>query len=305
VSLDTVLDSQRSMIEKGYDMTTRPLIFTDIDGTLLDHFDYSFSDAIEVIEALNERHIPIIANTSKTFAEMAKLQQTIGFNSPFISENGAVVYIPIGYFDQQPEGTFTEGYYWVKEFCKPRQYWLELLNQHAQAFNDDFIGFSSLSVEALCELTDLSPDNAKLALIRHYAEPVLWQGNEANKQAFIELMTRVGANTLQGGRFLHVGGDSDKGKAMNWLADVYSKQYNAPVTTIALGDSGNDNAMLEAADLAIQIKSPVHPFPILTTPKQSIKSNECGPKGWAECIKQTLLSSSAESQLNQLPFGGA
>ena len=119
MSLDTVLDSQRSMIEKGYDMTTRPLIFTDIDGTLLDHFDYSFSDAIEVIEALNERHIPIIANTSKTFAEMEKLQQTIGFNSPFISENGAVVYIPIGYFATQPEHTKSHNGFWVKEFSQP------------------------------------------------------------------------------------------------------------------------------------------------------------------------------------------
>ena len=286
-------------------MTTRPLIFTDIDGTLLDHFDYSFSHAIEVIEALNERKIPIIANTSKTFAEMEKLQQTIGFNSPFISENGAAIYIPIGYFDQQPQDTFTQGYYWVKEFCQPREYWLDLLKQHAQAFNDDFIGFSSLSVEALCEITDLSPDNARLALIRNYAEPVLWQGSETNKQAFIELMTRVGAHTLQGGRFLHVGGDTDKGKAMQWLADVYSQQYNTPVTTIALGDSGNDNAMLEAADLAIQIKSPVHEFPSLATKNPTIKSSEFGPKGWAECIKQTLLSSSAESPIKQLSLGGA
>jgi mannosyl-3-phosphoglycerate phosphatase len=236
---------------------------------------------------------------------MEKLQQTIGFNSPFISENGAAIYIPIGYFDQQPQDTFTQGYYWVKEFCQPRKYWLDLLTQHAQAFNDDFIGFSSLSVEALCEITDLSPDNARLALIRNYAEPVLWQGSETNKQAFIELMTRVGAHTLQGGRFLHVGGDTDKGKAMQWLADVYSKQYNTPVTTIALGDSGNDNAMLEAADLAIQIKSPVHEFPSLATKNPCIKSSEFGPKGWAECIKQTLLSSSAESPVKQLSLGGA
>ncbi|QDE30486.1 HAD-IIB family hydrolase [Shewanella polaris] len=286
-------------------MTTRPLIFTDIDGTLLDHFDYSFSHAIEVIEALNERQIPIIANTSKTFAEMTKLQQTVGFNSPFISENGAVIYIPIGYFAQQPEDTFTQGYYWVKEFSQPREYWLKLLNEQAQAFKNDFVGFSSLSVEELCELTDLSPDNAKLALVRHYAEPLLWKGDETSKQAFIKLMTSVGAHTLQGGRFLHVGGDTDKGKAMKWLADVYTKQYGTPVTTVALGDSGNDNAMLEAADIAIQIKSPTHEFPTLTTNKKTIKSTEYGPKGWAECINKTLLSSSVESQNNPLSSEGA
>jgi len=285
-------------------MTTRPLIFTDIDGTLLDHFDYSFSHVIDVIAALNERHIPIIANTSKTFAEMEKLQQTIGFHSPFISENGAVIYIPVGYFDQQPEGTITQGYYWVKAFCQPREYWLELLKQHAQAFNDDFIGFSSLSVAALCELTDLSPDNAKLALVRHYSEPLLWQGDAGRQQAFITLMASHGAHILQGGRFLHVGGDSDKGKAMMWLADVYAQQYQTSVTTIALGDSGNDTAMLEAADIAIQIKSPIHGFPALTPKKPSIKSTEYGPKGWAECINQVLLSSTGVLQTNRLSSEG-
>lgn len=291
------------MMIKGHDMTTKPLIFTDIDGTLLDHFDYSFNHAIEVIEALNERHIPIIANTSKTFAEMEKLQQTIGINSPFISENGAAVYIPIGYFNEQPQDTFEQGYYWIKEFCPPREHWLKLLAQQAVEFEDEYVGFSSFSVEELCEVTDLAPDKARLALVRHYSEPLLWQGDEARKQEFIKHMTSLGAHMLQGGRFLHVGGESDKGKAMNWLAQIYAKQYQSEVTTIALGDSGNDSAMLEAADIAIQIKSPTHDFPVLSK-KHTIKSQECGPKGWAECITATLLTPTLATPSTSMSLGG-
>lgn len=285
-------------------MTSRPLIFTDIDGTLLDHFDYSFNHAIDVIEELNERHIPIIANTSKTFAEMEKLQQTIGINSPFISENGAVIYIPIGYFDEQPKDTVTQGYYWVKEFCPPRQHWLDLLAQQAVEFEDEYVGFSSFSVEELCEVTDLAPDKARLALVRHYSEPLLWKGDDVRKQEFIAHMTSLGAHMLQGGRFLHIGGESDKGKAMNWLAQVYANHYQAPVTTVALGDSGNDSAMLEAADIAIQIKSPTHDFPVLRK-KQTIKSQECGPKGWAECITATVLTPSLVTSSTSASLTGA
>ncbi|WP_144211601.1 HAD-IIB family hydrolase [Shewanella donghaensis] len=278
-------------------MTTRPLIFTDMDGTLLDHFDYSFSSAIDVIEGLNEKKIPIIPNTSKTFAEMEKFQQTIGFNSPFISENGAVIYIPIGYFDNQPIDTITQGYYWVKEFCQQRSHWLSLLTLEAIEFAGDYIGFSSLSAEELCELTDLAPDKAALALVRHYSEPLLWTSDEPRKQAFIEHMKSLGANMLQGGRFLHVGGHTDKGLAMDWLAQVYANQYQTCVQTIALGDSGNDSAMLEAADIAIQIKSPTHTFPQIHTSSQPIQSSHYGPKGWAECLQALFLNCNSSTSL--------
>ncbi|MCL1047311.1 HAD-IIB family hydrolase [Shewanella electrodiphila] len=276
-------------------MTTRPLIFTDMDGTLLDHYDYSFSSAIGVIEALVEKQIPIIANTSKTFAEMEKIQQTIGFNSPFISENGAVVYIPIGYFDTQPADTITQGYYWVKEFCEPREHWLQLLDSKASDFASDYIGFSTLTAEELCEFTDLSAEKATLALVRHYSEPVLWTADESRKRAFIEHMNSLGANMLQGGRFLHVGGHTDKGRAMDWLAQVYADKYQTSVQTIALGDSGNDSAMLEAADVAIQIKSPTHTFPKIITDNKTMQSKHYGPKGWAECLQALLLESSTST----------
>jgi mannosyl-3-phosphoglycerate phosphatase len=42
-------------------------VFTDLDGTLLDHFDYNFDAALATIADLKVRHISIIPNTNKTF----------------------------------------------------------------------------------------------------------------------------------------------------------------------------------------------------------------------------------------------
>ena len=45
------------------------VIYTDLDGTLLDHHAYAFDEALETIKALKDRGIPIIPCTSKTRAE--------------------------------------------------------------------------------------------------------------------------------------------------------------------------------------------------------------------------------------------
>ena len=62
------------------------VIFTDMDGTLLDHHTYSFAAAQPTLDALAARGIPVIPNTSKTFAEMTELRQKIGLNGPFVVE---------------------------------------------------------------------------------------------------------------------------------------------------------------------------------------------------------------------------
>ncbi|MCV6607975.1 MAG: HAD-IIB family hydrolase, partial [Campylobacterales bacterium] len=71
------------------------LIFTDLDGTLLDHHTYSFQEAKESLDYLKQNNIPIIINTSKTKAEVIDLRKELGVeDSPFIVENGGGVFFP-------------------------------------------------------------------------------------------------------------------------------------------------------------------------------------------------------------------
>ncbi|WP_372883110.1 HAD-IIB family hydrolase [Psychromonas sp.] len=271
-------------------MHNKTLIFTDLDGTLLDHHTYQTEAADGTIAQLKSKNIPIIPNTSKTRDELLLIRKDLQLNTPFISENGAAVYIPVNYFKTQPPGTEVQDGFWVKAFSRPKEFWLSLLTLEAKQFSADFHGFSQMSVEQLADLTGLSINDAALAKQRLYGEPVNWLGSQQAKQDFIKHMHLLGANVLEGGRFLHISGNCDKGQAQIWLAEQYKiNQPEFTFTTIALGDSHNDIAMLEAADIAVLIRSPAHDFPTLQKETDIYKSSEYGPAGWAECLQKIIF----------------
>jgi mannosyl-3-phosphoglycerate phosphatase len=273
------------------------LVFTDLDGTLLDHHTYSFAPALPMLHKLTSTNIPVILNTSKTFAELTELRQKIGIEGPFIIENGAAVYIPQFYFKTQPSETIINDGYWIKEFSKPIDHWLLILDKLRGSFAGEFTHFSNMSNEEIIAATGLSSEQASLAATRRYGEPILWMGSDNSKSKFIQAIKELGATPLQGGRFLHLSGHCDKGKALTWLTTQFQKKRDMRrYTSIALGDGQNDVAMLEAADIAVRILSPTHTPPILSKQTNVYTSQSYGPCGWSQCLEQIIFN---DAQLNQ------
>ncbi len=264
------------------------VIFTDMDGTLLDHHTYSFDAARPTLAALAKAHIPVIPTTSKTYAEMLVLRKTIGLEGPFIVENGAAVYIPHGFFEQKPAGTLWQDGFWCKSFISSKSHWLQLLERVGQQFTGQFDHFSSMSIADIQAATGLDEAAAARAAQRQFGEPVLWKGSEEDKQAFISTMRDRGAFPLEGGRFIHISGDANKGAALRWFMEEYSRQGHSPTTSIALGDGKNDIAMLEAADIAVRIASDNHPPPAINKNDRVYTSTLTGPEGWTEMLTQLL-----------------
>ncbi len=262
-------------------------IYTDLDGTLLDHHDYSHAPADPLLQRLEAQGIPVIFCTSKTRAELLRLRQELNNRHPFIAENGAAVFIPDGYLPVRPADVVTGGGFWVKAFVPGRSHWLALLRQVPNRFAGRFRPFHDMTVDQLADLTGLSPEEALLAAKREYGEPVQWLGSDADREDFVEALERLGARVLRGGRFLHVSGDCDKGRAMHWLNQQLGAGGSAPIT-IALGDSQNDAAMLEAADHAVLVRSPSHPFPRLRRTERVLETSAPGPRGWAEGVASVV-----------------
>ena len=142
---------------------TNLVVFTDLDGTLLDHYPYSYEPALERLGQLAELDIAVIPTTSKTRAEVALLREELQLNTPFIVENGAAIYIPTAFLPNQPKDTELINGYYRKAFTKERRHWLELIAHYNDRFADCFIGFSQMNDEQISIATGLSVEDAHLA----------------------------------------------------------------------------------------------------------------------------------------------
>ncbi len=67
-------------------MNTPVVIFTDLDGTLLDHHNYSFIPAIPCLEFIRKQNIPLIFTSSKTSIEIEELCTLTNLYHPYIAE---------------------------------------------------------------------------------------------------------------------------------------------------------------------------------------------------------------------------
>ena len=54
------------------------VIFTDLDGSLLDHEGYSCESALRALALVRARSIPLVFATSKTRSEVVRLQEDMG-----------------------------------------------------------------------------------------------------------------------------------------------------------------------------------------------------------------------------------
>ena len=267
------------------------IIFTDMDGSLLDHETYSHEPADEVLAWLRSNQIPVVPCTSKTRAEMLVLSEELALVHPFVVENGAAIYMPPAYFPNLLSLPNDVTGLQVKKFTHSRAHWQAILANVPVHLNDAFVTFEALGVEGIMQLTGLGVDEARRASQREFGEPLKWLGNEEQLQQFKRYIDSQQGKLLEGGRFIHLSGDCDKGQALLWLVEQFHQHANNKnIVSVALGDSQNDVAMLSAADYAVVIKSQTHEFPKLEDKNQQhvYYTSHHGPVGWKEGIMHVL-----------------
>jgi mannosyl-3-phosphoglycerate phosphatase len=268
----------------------RLVVFTDLDGTLLDHDSYSFDAASETLALMRQARVPLILCSSKTRREIEYLRRRLDCSHPFVIENGAAVFIPLGYFPFTIAGTRRRDRYEVLEHGRPYKEVVEVLHRTAARFRAAVSSFSTMSVREVAEACSLSLSEAKRARCREYDEPFRLVGaTAAARDRFCRALSRAGLQCVRGGRFDHVTGCADKGTGVLALQSLYRRAIGN-VLTVGLGDSGNDLAMLRAVELPVIVRNPAAGATASLRRQLPMArvSRFRGPAGWAETMDLIL-----------------
>ena len=253
------------------------VIFTDLDGTLLDE-NYSYSEALPVLNILKEKNVPVIFCSAKTRTEQEVIREEMGINHPFIAEDGSAIYIPAGYFGRRV-GEVVDGYEVVVLGVR-----FEEIQKEIEKLRKRYRikGYYNMSDEEVAKVTGLSLEDAKRAKQREFSETIV----EADEEALEELKKKF--NVVIGGRFIHIfGKGADKGKAVRILTDMY-REISREVTTIGIGNSYNDEPMLRAVDIPAIVKNPEGWADLKI--ENIYKAEGVGPQGWAEVVRKFVLA---------------
>jgi mannosyl-3-phosphoglycerate phosphatase len=220
------------------------VIFTDLDGTLLDE-KYDYQNIKPIISQLLALNVPIVFCTSKTQAEIKFYMEEMGMNEPFIAETGSAIFIPKGYFPLNYAYTRKTASHHIIELGVPYSIVREKLTKVRMMTGTGIVGFGDMTSEEIAQDTGSSLDMAELAQKREYDEPFRIVGGD--EKTVLSAMKREGLNCIRGAKYFHLLGDSHKGKAVTILKDLYSQVFDE-IVTFGVGNGPNDLEMLKVVD---------------------------------------------------------
>jgi len=268
----------------NFDKKNSYVIFTDLDGTLLDE-NYSYKEALPVLKILRKKKVPIIFCSAKTKAEQEVIRKKMKLDHPFIVENGSAIYIPKGYFGKKV-GEVRDKYEVILLGTK-----IENIRKEIERLKKNYKikGYGDMTDKEVAEVSGLDLKSARLAKKREFGETLI----EVEEEALKELKKKF--NVVKGGKFIQVfGKGADKGKSVKILSDMYREFGN--ITTIGIGNAQNDEKMLEVVDIAAIVKNSDGSWANLKIDK-IYKAARIGPAGWVEIIKKFVLDYEEEKRI--------
>ena len=261
------------------------LVFSDLDGTLLDHHSYSSAGARTALARLQQLAIPLILVSSKTRAEIEALQQRLKIDYPFVCENGGGIVFPPRYDSLiLPQGEKVDHGRLVRlgqSYAKVRRFFISV--QH----HFELKGFGDMGCEEIVARTGLSVAEAERARQREFSEPFLFLGKAQPEELAVEA-AKAGLALTRGGRFYHLmGAAQDKGRAVAAVVEIFAANGCSHLRTIGLGDSANDLPLLAAVDIPVLIPHQDGGFETIELPGLR-RAPAPGSKGWGAIMTLIL-----------------
>lgn len=125
-----------------------------------------------------------------------------------------------------------------------------------------------------------------MAARREFDEPFIFQGNREEAVRMAGIIRSKGFHLTRGTLF-HILGQSDKGRAVSILVDMYRREFE-DIVTVALGDNPSDCVMLKAVDIPVMVQKPDGSYDPELDKENFHRADGIGPAGWNKAIKKIL-----------------
>jgi mannosyl-3-phosphoglycerate phosphatase len=268
-------------------LAPRHLIFTALEGVLLDPRTESFAEAEEALSELERRHVPLVLVTSRTRDEIEPVRRKMGHAHPFITESGGGIFFPDGYFNVKIPNAKRAGRYLCVAFGRPYKEVCSALDQVAEETGVGVAGFHHMSTREVAENTGLRPREAELARSREFDEPFFF--TSADEQAiarFVATAKERGFHARPGQTFWHFSSGCDAARAVRFLTKLFRDATRLKLRAVGIAPAAEDLPWLRAVDHvellgAVEADSE-QPDMIQSTHRSS--DNASGPAGWNTAI---------------------
>ena len=230
------------------------MIFTALEGALIDPQTDSFAGAEEALSELERRKIAFVLLTSRTREEIDPIRRKMGHNHPFVTENGGGIFFPDGYFSLRIPGSVRTARYLSIAQGRPYAEVCEALDEIAEESAVGVAGFHHMSLREIADNTGMRPRSAELARAREFDEPFYFTSADDKAIArFVETARERGFDTRRGPTFWHISSKCDPARAVRSLSHLFREATHIKLRLIGIGGGEQDLPWLRAVDHAIML----------------------------------------------------
>jgi len=255
------------------------LIFTDLDGTLLDRDTFKFDKIFNYIKELISKDISIIPTSSKTKKEIESFNKELDENLPFVTENGAAIYNLNLINASLPEKITLS-----REISEISEIFEKKISSKLRS-KCKFL--KKLNLDKQSKILGLSKKRIGYAINREYTMPLLFEGTKTEKINLFKSIQNAGLSLQEGGRVINLCDKISKALAMKKVVKVFKKISKDELVTIGVGDNFNDLEMLKNSDIPCLVFNDKFTL-------EKININDClvskkpAPEGWEEVVKLAM-----------------
>ena len=264
----------------------RVVVVTDIDDSLLEPGARALPSERAALDFLTDRGIPLVINSSRTHAEIERIQETLRLLTPSISEHGSALFIPLGSFPSIPDRAARAVGGHVIEFGRPYHEVVEAVRNTSSDLGVEIIGFADLTIEDAARELGVTDVEAQLAKLREYTELIrIADETDARRSHVLNALRRRGLRCWPIGRHHLVTATRDRAESLLTLKALWRHAWGEPPCIVGVGNSEDDVTWLRYADVAVIVQNDHNGVArILSKLPTARVSQRPGRVGWSDAI---------------------